>query len=259
MFKAANFDGMAKHFALCEFVITKGLTNSFVSELPTLQNLSYENSPVCTTLSVVVNGVTSANVGGNTVFNISSGSVQTGVKGFATDSHSTGALVALMQYSVLYLGYSTLLLELIDQLKAAPYNPADPNDKRTMFDETIIETASEFERIPDMTGAGSQHGPNANTFSCISGSVPKLSVVGNIRQGLKYPGGGTWGIGEKVRGVGGAGIAEIIRATHVCNTICTMLKIKPITTAEVPIAYVDADGKIQVNRDLEPPTNKVDP
>ena len=72
MFKSAHFDKMARVFALCEFVIVKGLTNSFVTTLPFIENVFYERSPVCAGLTTSVGGLTQSNVNGNTVFNCNS-------------------------------------------------------------------------------------------------------------------------------------------------------------------------------------------
>jgi len=256
MFKDAHFNNMVKHFALCEYVITKGLTNSFVTILPTLENIYYENSPKCVTLSTNVEGLTQANVDGNTVFNCTA--LYTGYSKLAHDSHATGALVALMQFTVMYMGYGACLLELIDRLKATPYNASNSADKRTMFDETVIETGSEFDRLPDYTGGGSQHGPWGNTFSFLSGCIPKLSLVGNIRKGDKYPGGGTWGAYHQVKGAGGIGLYDNLRATHVANSLCVLLKSKTVSTAEVPVLYLDSEGNAQVNKDIESPKNLPD-
>ncbi len=257
MFNTAKMTELAKCFAFLEFVLVNRLSNSIViSAINVLQDLNLDNSPQITTLATEVDGLSTTNSGANTIFNIPPANLYSGVKKTLNiDSHATGLVPTLMCFSVFYIGLSACLLELIDKLKVTRYSD-DPTDLRDMFSETVIQFGSEFDRQPDHTGAGSQHGWVANTFTYISGGIKKFQLTGNILKGTDYPGGGTWGIGAPVNGVSRNGGAELIRPIHCGNSICTMLRIKSVTTAEASLVNLINDVDIEIIPELELPTNK---
>lgn len=256
IFDGAHLTSMAKVFALSEFVLLNRLTNSLVCDIDNpLKNLNLMNSPVCVTLSTVVNGVTAVNTAETTIFDIPPANLYSNVKReLQVDSHAVGLVPNLMCFSVQYMGLSACLLELIDQLKATKYS-TDPADSRSMFEETVIQVGSDFDRIPDHTGAGSQHGWWGNSFTYISGAIKNFKLLGNIYKGTGYPFGGTWGRSAPVVGVGQGGVADLIRPVHCANSVCAMLRIKSVSTADASLVVV-SDTDIEIAPGLEVPVNK---
>jgi hypothetical protein len=257
MFETATLKKMAKVFALAEFVLVNRLTNSLVCDmLDPLENLNLTNSPTCTSLSTTVDGMTTTNTSSTTIFDIPSASnFKNAKRALRNDSHAVGQVVNIMGFSVQYLGLSACLLELIDQLKATRYS-TDTSDTRSIFDETVIQFGSDFDRLPDDTGAGSQHGWQGNSFTYFCGGIKSFKLVGNLYNGVNYPYGGTWGKGAPVAGVGQGGAAALIRPIHCANSICTLLRINSISTAEAPLIVVENDD-IALAPGIELPKNKV--
>ncbi len=260
MFNNAKMTELAKCFAFLEFVLVNRLSNSIViSATNIIKNLNLDNSTAVTmdaSLPSGIAGVTATNVGTNTVFTIPPENLLNGVtKTINIDAHNTGLVPLIMNFSVIYMGLTACLLELIDKLKTTKYSD-DPTDLRDMFSETVIQIGSEFERSPAHTGVGSEHGWQGNTFTYISGGIKKFQLTGNILKGTEYPGGGTWGIGAPVKNLARSGGEELIRPIHCANSICTMLRIKSVTTAEASLVSLINDEDIEIIAELEAPTNK---
>ncbi len=257
IFNTANMTRMARAFAFLEFVLVNRLSNSIVIYIDqTINNMILNNSCALDRFNTEATPgvpITSANIGTNTVFSIPPDKLLNGVaRNLDHDSHALGLVPNLMCFSVMYMGLSACLLELIDQLKVTKYSD-DPTDLRDMFSETVIQVGSEFDRSPDHTGCGSQHS-STNSFTYLSGGIKKFQLLGNISQGSKD--GGTWGIAAPVNGVSRNGGAEMIRPIHCANSICTMLRIKSVSTAEASLVNLINDVDIEIVPELELPTNK---
>lgn len=106
------------------------------------------------------------------------------------DEHATGTFMSSFVNSLLFRGLGAGLMELTDRLKQKQLNG------QSLFDQTVIQIASEFGRSPRSDGTGSDHGFNAMVSSVISGAIKKGPfVIGNIAQGrsLDTTYAGTWG------------------------------------------------------------------
>ena len=95
------------------------------------------------------------------------------VPGFAPwgwDEHAAGSAISVVANSYAFRSVAACLLELTSSLQAA-----------NVFDETIIQLGGEFSRSPRADMTGSDHSPNGNAFSLISGAIHKPCVIGNTK------------------------------------------------------------------------------
>lgn len=144
------------------------------------------------------------------------------------DEHQTGAMVSLMLNFYFNMAYSACLLELTDRLKA-----------KSIFNETVIVTGSEFGRNPSADGFGSGHGYSGGSSVILSGALQSSPMVlGNIyserlqdRDDV-----GTWGFG--------APVAEIGKPLSMGNwvaTISSLLRVpSPVSAANISLMVEQA-------------------
>lgn len=132
--------------------------------------------------------------------------------GFGFDQHTTGAVSGTLINSHWAVAHAACLLELIDQL-----------DRNKMWQNTVINTSSEFIRSPRTDGSGSDHGTTMH-FNLFSGCIDGPIILGNIaKEGPQAKAnqgtyGGTWGEAGDQPEVGGK-----IKIEHAHNTIATLL------------------------------------
>lgn len=142
------------------------------------------------------------------------------------DEHSAGKMPILYLNSLFYRALSACMLELIDQLKA-----------KNMWSETLLDVGGEFNRKPNSSGSGSEHGSIGSSVALYSGCITGPLVVGNLSQNSHksaYP--GTWGIG--------APVAELRRQLvpgDVAVTIAYLLRSEPPFTAFAPLVSFDGN------------------
>lgn len=133
------------------------------------------------------------------------------------DEHRTGKMLSVIINAVYNRALAACMLELFDQLKA-----------NNLFEDTVINLCSEFNRKPRGTGPtfenqfGNDHGNESQSFSFFSGSIKKMQIIGNIRIDSHLQNYyGTWGARGKNQGMD----SEYIDHSHILSTLSTMLRV----------------------------------
>jgi hypothetical protein len=130
-----------------------------------------------------------------------------------------------------YRAYASCLLELIDRLKA-----------ENIWNDTVIDTAGEFNRAAKGIGTGSDHGWQGASAAIYSGAITGPIVLGNIKKETgatsAYP--GTWGYGAPVTGLPSGQLT----LGHVAATLAFLLRTQSPITAYSKIIGTDGTGKI---------------
>lgn len=138
------------------------------------------------------------------------------------DSHQNGAYIEIMGTNYFYRAFTHCLHELTSTLKKKKIK-----DGKSLFDETVIHIASEFDRNPTVKGEGSSHLPYANPTLILSGLIPSPQLIGDIYTGTlkknKWDYYGTLGIGAYMQELG-----DYINIGHVSSTVCKLLQVDPI-------------------------------
>lgn len=178
MFAQVQSQNLAKQFALAEFALTEGLSSSILLTTPqerghTLLNLA----PVsCYTVDQIEKKFDS--IKKISTYSVKAGATQVSKKiQLLHDSHATGWMTNVIGCNLFYRGFSSCLLELIDRLKAVSVGGG------TLFDETVIQYATEFDRMPSDLGAGLTHNELGAVTSLFSGIIQKPTILGNIYVG----------------------------------------------------------------------------
>lgn len=164
---------MAENFAMTEFLLTRGYTSfiNFRLDGQVLRGLRVETSNGNSTQSL------------------------------RNDQHDTGAVVGLLANSIFYYALGACLLELTESLKTVPASVSaipfrNPPSQGTLFEDTIIQYGSEFNRSPRQNGTGSDHGYYGTSFSFFSGSIKGPLVLGDLAADTGHSNySGTWGVG----------------------------------------------------------------
>lgn len=211
----ADISVLASSFALCEFVLTQKLTQSFELNVFPPQNLA---------IQVIRNngGLLS--------------SPQMMMSSLTYDQHNTGSLAGFHFNSCLYRGVGGAVLELIAQLKA-----------NAMFDNTVIHWTQEFGRLPRNTSDGSDHGFDAMVSCAITGRNTQGPIVlGNILRG------GTKSIWPEVyshcfgyKGLTNVGGKNIyLTPAHVTSSLAVLLNlpVNPWVNVAEPLISVSSAG-----------------
>lgn len=230
VFSKVKADNLAKSFALAEFVLSEGLSSSILLVPPAhdrgnllvdlmVENNMYDAGQIETKFNPEKN---------ETVFNLKPGAKLAAETKplFVTDSHGFGWVSQVMGCNLFYRGMSACFLEFIDQMKAKKITAGT-----SLFDETVFQFATEFERAPTSDGGGTQHNFLACTTSVFSGIIKKPEVIGNIYAGKKRPEGtrlplGTIGTAAPVKALENKKIA----ITHVSSTLSEMLRVPKIAS-----------------------------
>jgi hypothetical protein len=235
---------LAMHFALAEFAITEGLSSSILLTPPAhdrgtlLKNLKASSAYDLDQLERSFNPEKNA-----TTFKVKTDAAITKFSNnaFITDAHEVGWISSLIGCNLFYRGLSACLLELIDRLQETSLGSG------SLFDETVIHLATEFDRYPIDLGAGTQHNISANVTSLFSGIIPEQTMLGNIYVGRKAPkleinaGGiqltGTMGNAAPVPSL----VNRIININNVSSTLSEMLRVPRIVPRAVPLVEVKGD------------------
>ena len=124
------------------------------------------------------------------------------------DSHRVGPIVELALSTKYFQCFVGCLGELKDFLV-----------KESLFDRTLINVTSEFNRLPRDDYEGSEHNEKCATTLFVSGKINKLEVIGNIYLGSK---------GEEITGVADK-VSEIkreVESKDVIRTICDFFQVE---------------------------------
>lgn len=255
VFAKVKSENLAKSFALAEFVLSEGLSGSLVLSPPIhdrgnmLVNLGLN-------LAIYVDDQIS------NIYDEQQNTTQLTLKakaepmfetknGFITDCHETGWLPNVIACNLFYKGMSACLLEFIDTLKAKQISGG-----RTLFDETVFQYATEFERAPTGRGSGSQHNFLASVTSLYSGIIKKPEIIGNIYVGHKP-------IKDTALPIGTIGCAapnvglpnKTININNISSTLSEMLRVPRIVPRAASLVEVKEDKLTTI---IEPARNVQD-
>lgn len=179
----------AHAFALAEFLITKNLSSSVVANLGFWSNFDIMNYNSFNATTQKYDTFESASK----------------LKNLGSDVHNTGTFPALIMFTRHFHAYATCLHEFMTVLKA-----------KNIYDQTLIHTTSDFNRIPRVDGSGSDHGFSGCATSVFSGRIKETLVVGNIAQNSSSR--GTWGDAANNSSLG----ERKINLGNVASTICSI-------------------------------------
>lgn len=252
VFAKVKSENLAKSFALAEFVLSEGLSGSLVLSPPIHDR---GNMLVNLGVNLAIYGEEQISV----VYDEQARTTQLTLNpdskpknetqnGFVTDCHETGWLPNVIACNLFYRGMSACLLEFIDTMKAKQLSGG-----RTLFDETVFQYATEFERAPAGAGSGSQHNFLACVTSLYSGIIKKPEIIGNIYVGNKAPKdtglpAGTIGCAAPTVGLPN----KIININNVSSTLSEMLRVPRIVPRAASLVEVKEDKLTTV---IEPARN----
>jgi hypothetical protein len=177
---------------LAEYLIVKNLSSSVVASLGFFSNFNIQNY-----YSFDGTTQTYKNLVSTPLF-----------KTLGSDVHSTGTFPALIMFTRHYHAYATCLHELMTVLKS-----------KNLYDKTLIQTTTEFNRIPRNDGSGSDHGFNGSATSLFTGRIKEPIVVGNIL--VNGSSRGTWGEGAPSSALG----QQKVNLGNVVSTICSIFEL----------------------------------
>ncbi len=242
-------ENLSKHFALAEFAITEGLSSSILLSSPmergqTLlglkQKLTYNVNQIEKSYDPIAN---------LTNLKIQKNAQPTSQElNLLHDSHGTGWMTNVIGCNLFYRGFSSCLLEFIDKLKGVSIAGG-----KTLFDETVIQYATEFERIPTKLGSGFGHNDRAHVTSLFSGIIQKPTILGNILVGRKDLSKTQKNSNAYSRVIGTIGDAavipslenKIININNISSTLSEMLRVPKLVPRAVSLVEVK-DSKLKV-------------
>jgi hypothetical protein len=252
VFSKVKADNLAKSLALGEFVLTEGLSSSILLVPPLhdrgnllvdimVQDSMYDAS------QIEINYSDTAN---ETTIKLKKDAAYTTTQKpiFVTDSHGSGWLTHVIACNLFYRGLSACFLEFIDQMKSKKISGST-----SLFDETVFQYATEFERAPTNEGAGTQHNFLGCATSLFSGIIKKPEVIGNIYAGKKIPVNTTLPLGT-------IGTAAPIKAlnnrkitiSHISSTLSEVLRVPKVSSRADSLVTVE-NGTLKSK--IEPAVN----
>jgi len=222
--KTGEIQYWAQEFALCEFLIKNQLCQSILISPP---NETGDLIKQCHAKNVL--GLNDLELKYDSKFNKSSVHLRSDASPKALsyqdvqmDSHHNGAFIEVLSTKLFYKTFTSCLYEFIDQLKMTKID-----EHTSLFDQSIVHVASEFDRNPDQRGGGSDHLPLSNPTLLFSGLIKETTVIGNIYTGtLKknpYDLYGTLGVGAPCKE-----LKAPIGIVNVSSTICQLVGIDPL-------------------------------
>lgn len=246
--KSGKLNYWAEEFALAEFLLVNNLSQSILISAPSPDigylvegctasdkvslehlDLSYDEDSDLTTVDFKKNSE-----------NFSDGKRKT-IKDMpeyiGMDTHSTGLVYEIMGNDIFFRTLSTCILELIDVLKSKK------SGNSTLFDETVIHLASEFDRVPAKDGSGSEHNALANPTTIFSGCIKGPQVIGNIYTGSLEPPEGVYYYGTLGNGAPVKELEDSIKIGNVSSTLSTLLRVKPILR-RAPSLVAEKNGEV---------------
>jgi uncharacterized protein (DUF1501 family) len=176
-----------------------------------------------------MNGLTSSVCTGHGGLSALNASVTT--QGF--DEHFVGAMPSLLLNTLTFTAFSACLLELVSVLKA-----------NGLYEDTVIEVNSEFNRNPNNDQGGSGHGAQAASVTYFSGAITSGPfVVGDIMadpsHGSQYISQGTWGQGIGMAYLGG----RTLIPAHGEATLASLVGVASPTSTASSVVQNDGSGK----------------
>ncbi len=159
---------------------------------------------------------------------------------FPVDSHYVGSHAHLILHSKYARALSSCLYELITRLKGVSLVNG------SLFDSTLIAVTTEFNRTNDQLQVGTGHGYTGSGYTLFSGSIPKTTVVGNIKADAAVENfGGTWGEGAPMGGTVSNG--NVLSIGNAVSTACQILGVPSPTPLYPSLATRNpVTGKVSV-------------
>ncbi|MGZ3688019.1 MAG: hypothetical protein ACXVBW_06955, partial [Bdellovibrionota bacterium] len=233
MYHKAVAQNLAKQFALAEFALTEGLSSSILLASPRERGHTLLGVEAGISYSVADIEKKYDPAAKRSRFSVRHDAKPIEIKmNVEHDAHTNGWVSNTLVCTLFYRGFSACLIELIDRLKQTPLAGG------TLFDETVIQYATEYERVPAEDGGGSGHNGSAYVTSLYSGIIPGPMVLGNIRVGRTPDQGhpaGTLGDAAPVEGLPN----HIINVGNVSSTLSEMLRVPRIVPRAVPLVTVE--------------------
>jgi hypothetical protein len=182
---SSNITSLAESMALTEYVLTQGLSS-------TVTGMGFH-------LHSALNGAYFS---------------------YQHDQHQAGVAITTLFGTAYFRAVGACLLELTNTLKATRHNSGG-----TLFDETVIHVAGDFNRSPRIDGSGSDHGFNGSSAMVLSGALSGMQLTGNMYADagpVFYPSyGGTWGFAAGMGYLGG----RTMTIGNIASTICDLLRV----------------------------------
>jgi hypothetical protein len=148
---------------------------------------------------------------------------------YGWDEHGSGALVSMVNNAFLFRGVAACLYEFTNVLK-----------QHGIFEETVIHLGGEFSRSPRNDQRGSDHSPNGNAISLISGSIRRPFVIGDTQPSAGDPDhAANFGIGKPIQLDGGI---RQPTAGNQASTIAHLLRVKSPSPNDASMLYDSASG-----------------
>jgi hypothetical protein len=239
LFNQATVRYLAQQFALAEYVLLRGLSASLIIAPGPIANLNFENAvkrtEVVRTMTTPLESRFDLTPGAKLT---TSTDIRNALSG---DPHFTGSYLSLLGTSLYFRAMGSCLTELIDQIRATTIS------NRSVFDETVIHLAAEFDRSPRPDGSGSDHGWRGNTASIFCGAIDQPMILGNIynvgdpyRDTGSQEEIGTWGAAAPVRGLK----KRAMNLGNVLSSLAMLTRVASPTPNERPVIRVSGDATI---------------
>lgn len=209
IFKDCHMNNFAESFAITEILLKEGLIKSSIINLDVIKNINIENSIPFKDLHKI-NRFEDIDKYSKTKPQNDNSYYE-----FDYDAHRTGNIINFLNTEVTFNITSNILLEFLNYLK-----------KHNLFDKTLVNISSEFNRLPTNSLGGSEHGFNGQNSTLISGTIKEFHLLGNIYKETSKEK-ATWGHGAPVKE-----LQSSIRYENTANTICSLLKIPSIVSAQ---------------------------
>ncbi len=235
---------MAQQFAIAEFCLNEGLSASVTISPEEAWSYSdhYFNFPAVKPSDFKVEY---DSVSGHSTITRDASLFKSAKIKVPFDTHLIGFHYEYLFTNYFYLGFSAALLELVDRLKEVKF------DNTNMFNETVIQIASEFGREPiNIPKKGSSHSPRGGTSSFLTGMVQKPMLVGNIYADSKIEKRrGTRGEAAPMESLGGQNLDH----KNVLSTVSALVNVERIVARAVPLIEVkngEVKGVIEQPRNI---------
>ena len=132
------------------------------------------------------------------------------------DEHDVSFITSVLVNNLWNRGFAACLLELITELIAID-----------VWKDTVFSISAEFGRMPKNFGMGSDHAPEASSYTFLSGCLKGYEFVGNTKRSSgisSYP--GTWGYTASNDVYGFLGLG------HIAATTASLLNVaSPVTSS----------------------------
>jgi hypothetical protein len=236
---------MAKQFAIAEFCLTEGLSSSILLGGRT-ERWHYSDSQIEFDGFLVsdIEEIYDSSLD-QTHFSLKENSSSVKAKQYIDmDTHRTSVYFSYIMANNFYLGFSAALLELRTKLLETRMG------SKNLFDETVIQVASEFDREPFSNPSGTEHNLQSGVTSFLSGIIQEPIVIGNIYAGQKEGDlMGTRGYGAPLKSLSG----RTIRQPNISSTLSSLLRVPKIIEDAESLITVLKDETVVSTSDL--PTN----